>query len=443
MLRAAASLLLLALPLAGCSGPASPEKPQEETPPMKASSAPAPAQEVSRAPSAEEQKEQPDSSPFLPAKAVLQKSGGQSTVWELQFSSPQPVNFVLLPEGTNAAAAVVQNGEKQLYRSSPDSDSRLLRFDTEQAERLTLLLESPQNTKEEPRAGLLSGETALFAYLPASTSPEILESYAASFKRLKQVTVITGLCWDENGQVTVIDENYPALMEKLCALREQFGFSVSSTLYPARSLIQEGRAGEVTEKNREALQASILSHAREYRLNGIDLDWETPRDAAEWESCCALIAGLGALKEEAGLSISAALYPENTGRLSLEAMAALDRLQLMSYDQFDPFGRHASFEGMAADIRQALQAGWESEQLMVGIPAYGRPLDGAARWPLYCDQPLPLETNLLEGSYFNNLQMVRDKAAFCQLSGLGGAFLFHLTGDLPAENPHSLLGAID
>ena len=125
------------------------------------------------------------------------------------------------------------------------------------------------------------------------------------------------------------------------------------------------------------------------------------------------------------------------------ARAALDRLHLMNYDQFDSLGRHAAFERMAGDIRQALQDGWRPGQLAAGLPAYGRPLDGSARWPLYCDQPLPLTGNLFEGSYFNSPQMVRDKAAYCQLLGIDGAFFFHLTGDLPADAPFSLIGAVD
>lgn len=446
MRRITALLLLLLLALLECGGKSVPAPQKEELEGAEASSRMPPS---SSAPASYAASKPPEKEPspssgsfFLPGEAVLLEHSAEKAVWELRLPHTQAVNFILLPEGMSAKAAAVFSGEEALYRSLPGSDSRLLRFDTVQAAALTLLLEAPQG-EGVPQAGLLPGKTALCAYLPASTRPELLDTYAASLKRLSQVTVITGICWDESGQVVIIDENYPALLEKLCSLREQYGFLIASTLYPARALVREGRAGAVTEENREALTGAILSHAGHYRLDGIDLDWETPTDSAEWESCSRLIAALGEKKKEGGLSLSAALYPENTGKLSPAAMAALDRLHLMSYDQFDFLGRHATFEGMASDIRQALQAGWRPGQISVGIPAYGRPLDRAAAWPLYCDQPLPLESNLSGDSYFNSPQMVRDKAAYCQLSGFSGAFFFHLTGDLPADAPFSLLAAAD
>lgn len=440
---AAALLLLLALPLPGCgreNGSAPSEKPEE-------SREETPMQEESPAVSdpAKSEAADPETIPegyYFPAEPVRIPAAGEETAWELRFSpSERTVNFVELPEETTAASVTVRKDGETLYQSF-GSDSRLCRFDTVRADKLTVLLEG-DSSGGSPKAGFLPGVAETCAYLPASANPGELEAYAPSFQKLRRVVVITGLCWDETGEVVEIDGNYPALMQALRALRDRCGFELFATLYPARSLIRAGTAGEITAQNHEALTASILAHAAAYALDGIDLDWETPADESEWRACSALIAGLGPALRKKGLSLSAALYPESLGKLSAAARPALDRLHLMTYDQFDAQGRHATFSGMADAVQRALEAGYAPEQISAGLPAYGRPLDASAAWPLYREQPLPLTENQSGDSYFNNPQMVRDKAAYCSLHRLGGVFFFPLTGDLPADDPDSLLGAVD
>lgn len=415
------------------------------TPPASAPAAPGPTSLPPAEDAGGKEERQPasfaaqETGPYLDMEVTAVASSGQ-TVYTLRFREQQPVNFIALPEGLFAAQAQVECGGRTLYRRDADSDSRLLRFDTVEASELSLTLLSPQGTGE-PRAGLLPGSIACGAYLPVFADPEALAEYASSFARLTRVTVIGGLCWEENGRLAV-DGQYPVLLKKLRALREQYGFSISSTLYPAAALIREGRAGEATRENLEPLIDAILAHAEEYALDGIDLDWETPV-GEEWSVCSQLMERLGAALHEKGYALSAALYPESLTKPTPAARAALDTLHLMSYDQFDAEGRHATFSGLAEQIGQALKAGFSLKQIVPGIPAYGRPLDGAARWPLYREQPLPLPGALTDAGYFNTPQLARDKAAYCALQGLEGVFFYHLLADLPADKPLSLMGSID
>lgn len=427
--------------LLGCSRRAGQAPQQEGGAPAPAASAPpadgAALEETEKglpAPSAAQ-----EAGPYREMEVTAVASPGQ-TVYTLRLPEKQPVNFIALPQRLSAEQALVEMQGQPLYRRDRDSDSRLLRFDTIESAELTLTLLSPQG-EGEPQAGLLPGDTACSAYLPAGAEAQALGEYAPCFERLGHVTVIGGLCWEENGQL-VVDGQYPALLKELQALREQHGFSLSSTLYPAAALIREGRAGEATRESLGELTAAILAHAEEYALDGVDLDWETPTEE-EWPICSQLMESLGAALHAKGLTLSAALYPESLTKPSPAARAALDTLHLMSYDQFDPQGRHATFEALAGQVTQALDAGFSPEQIAPGIPAYGRPLDGAARWPLYREQPLPLTGAITDAGYFNTPQLARDKAAYCALQGLQGVFFYHLLADLPADKPLSLIGAID
>ena len=77
--------------------------------------------------------------------------------------------------------------------------------------------------------------------------------------------------------------------------------------------------------------------------------------------------------------------------------------------------------------------GFSSDQLILGIPAYGRPLDGSAQWLLYRDiDPdtiSPDDPNLAGNFWFNSPQLVRQKADFARKEQLAGVMLYHLLCD--------------
>ena len=57
----------------------------------------------------------------------------------------------------------------------------------------------------------------------------------------------------------------------------------------------------------------------------------------------------------------------------------------MAYDQFDNEGAAQYHTDCKDSIDYFLSLGFSPEQLVLGIPAYGRPLDASAQWLLYSD----------------------------------------------------------
>lgn len=295
-------------------------------------------------------------------------------------------------------------------------------------------------TPEDQYSVLSPSPFRMMAYLPASTSPEELSIYSESLHLLDRVTVITGLCWDKNGTICIIDEQYPALIH---ALHSAGVKEIYATVYPQRKLIHEGIAGTCvdTPEKREVLIDSLLAHAQEYGLHGIDLDWETPTNDQEWLFCSETIVALKQALSSENIGLSVALYPENIARLTEEARSALDILNLMTYDQFDENGFHSTYETAVSAVEKALSEGYTAQQIMLGIPAYGRPTDASAFWPLYRDSDLSESEDVLGDISYNSVATVKKKGEFAKERELGGIFLFHLTGDLPADDPLSLLRA--
>lgn len=463
VMRRAAALLLGALLLCACverDGGAPPAPSQSAAPSMQAA-VPREEGEGSEDASSVPRAGNADVKEAVPESIQAQPAGGESVIWQagtpcdvsgqavftIRFAGEQTLDTLMLEPVPGTAQAdglrvqIALPDGTALYMG--ESDSLVCRFDPVRADALLVTLTSGQAVQMQAmRFGLLQREAVADAYLPAATPVQELDAYGESFARIRRLAVITGLCWDGNGTVQVIDPNLPGLLSRLSALAEEYGFALSATLYPARSLVRDGTAGKTvaSPQQRQALADALADYAAQNHLDGLDLDWETPRDGQEWRDYSAFIDALGGTLHARGMTLSAAVYPRDLQSLSVSP-ESLDALHLMAYDQFDASGRHSTFAAAADAVSAALSAGFAADTVMLGIPAYGRPLDGGAQWPLYKEYAGALQENESGGAYFNGVQLVRDKAAFAVCRSLQGVFLYHLTGDLPAGDALSLLRA--
>ena len=280
------------------------------------------------------------------------------------------------------------------------------------------------------------------AYLPVASALNE-ELIAPSLRELNDIILISGSSWDANGKVSASDE-FVQNRKQLKSLLPD-GTSVWATVYPSYKLISNGRAGATVDnaEKRAELIDNLLYFVDEYELNGLDFDWEFPGDEAVWSNFSALLVELK--QRRSSLKLSAALYPDKA-LLSDAAFAALDRVNVMAYDQFDANGHHSTYKTVA-DITKMIpyfaNNVCEVYKLYIGIPAYGRPFDASNVWDLYKDIPVEDRyTNIWKHSYFNGCAIVADKTAYAMQSGFGGVFLYHLSCDRPLDDEFSLLGSI-
>lgn len=274
--------------------------------------------------------------------------------------------------------------------------------------------------------------TALTAYLPLNAcSDAVLNSPLLS--QLDGLTVNVGCYWKADGTLEVKDA-LPAVLKHLKATQPDL--ALSCTINP-----KNGAAAAIdTAEERSALMENMLAFCDSYALSGVDIDWEFPQ-GSEWENFSALIVELSEALSQTDRSLSLAFYPEAVN-LSEEAIKAAHSIHVMAYDQFDEQGYHSTYEGAEEAIAYFTTLGFEEEQLILGIPAYGRPLSGAAQWPLYGDYAAQLAdgTDLLGENYFNSPQTAVKKAQLAHEKGLQGVFLYHLGCD--SQDELSLISAI-
>lgn len=193
-----------------------------------------------------------------------------------------------------------------------------------------------------------------------------------------------------------------------------------------------------SREKRRACVETITRYALEHRLDGIDLDWEHPRDAAEERLFGTLLQELRTAFEPHGLMLTVTLA--GWQKLPAEGIGAVDGVQVMAYDH--P-GRHSTLENSRRDVRTLLQAGVPAEKITLGVPFYGRHVaTGDAmtyREIVSKHDPAP-NVDLIDDVYFNGPGTIRKKLAHAAEIGLGGVMIWELGQD--AIQDRSLLKVI-
>lgn len=426
---------LALLLLSGCQSrqsPAPAEQPAAEAPQPPALEAPAePTPQEPEAPAFTLSCEQGEAALLQDGdldSGLLLPPGGAVT---LRFSQAQPVEALELWGDFGGESITIWNDDSLIYNQEAECGARLCFLGLENCQELRLQLPQGGQLWELSPLELPEKSPGLMAYLPLSAAGEELFS-GGSLELLQRLTVNTGCYWQGNGSLDM-DAALPGLLQRLG--QEAPGLELLCTVNPR----QGGAAALQSPEGRATLIQNLLDLCRAQQLDGIDIDWEFPQDEAQWQDFSALLLELGQALHGEGLLLTAAFYPEEVA-LSPEALQALDGVNVMAYDQFDEQGRHATYQGAQGALERFYALGCAPKQLILGLPAYGRPLDAGAQWPFYRDAAPGLTQggNLWQGAWYNSPQLVADKCALARQEGLGGVFLYHLGCDLPAEEALSL-----
>lgn len=139
--------------------------------------------------------------------------------------------------------------------------------------------------------------------------------------------------------------------------------------------------------NETALVQSIKQFiADDDRVDGIDIDWEYPTSAYEWKVYGDMLVEARKMLDASGNDkyISLALTAGSV-TLTQEHIDAVDFVQMMAYDRFDIMdGNHSSFRsGAYSSMRYFVNIGFKPSQLVLGLPAYGRPDGWQTIWTNY------------------------------------------------------------
>ncbi len=208
--------------------------------------------------------------------------------------------------------------------------------------------------------------------------------------------------------------------------------------------------------NGDKLVTNILDLIEKYNFDGFFFDYEYPYKLKSRMDFSKFIVKLDENMDD--YILGAALSGWNC-KLSKKAINALDRVEIMAYD--DMSGQtHSDFdsEGGGLAMLEFEKQGYDLSKCDLGLPFYGRTHNGDEAWPSYAQIAPDLNDNLninrIDKSYLNNetngsiytsfngVQLIRDKTAFAHDYGVGGVFSWHYSCDVFYESELSLFRAI-
>ena len=190
---------------------------------------------------------------------------------------------------------------------------------------------------------------------------------------------------------------------------------------------------------RRVFVESAVTFCEREQLDGLDFDWEHPRDAEEEAGYGQLLREVHAACRPRELVVSVTIAPWQ--HLPQDTWVAVDWVQVMAYDHE---GRHATLPAARQDISTLIQAGVPVQKLVLGLPFYGRGIqrpDQTLSYQQIVEQhTVARESDEIGDLYYNGPETLCRKVQFAREAGLAGVMIWELGQDAPGDK--SLLAEI-
>lgn len=282
------------------------------------------------------------------------------------------------------------------------------------------------------------------------------EGFSGYYDVVTDVILIRALIMDDKANIVCADGDQ-AFKDNLQALRDIIGdrpVRIWATVSFEQPEIGDRGTLDTTadfiQENVDIMVGNIAKAVGKYDLYGIDYDWEYPMKGNQWKAYSLLVT-----KSAEKFKISVALPPWGI-KFSKDAVKAIEHVNVMAYDLFDDRGDHANIQwGTVTSAKKLMQAGFQKEQILVGIPTYGRTVDGSAySWPFARgnEEELGKFNSIVKGNtftdddgnehtydgYVQSYAEARDKTAYAEETGLGGVMIFRAKCDSPYTYEYSI-----
>lgn len=405
---------------------------------------------------------------------------------EIKFNEAQTFNTAVIEEVGNQVQyfrlqALINEEWVTVYQSEKIQALRICSFDAVTTDSIRLSIDKfrsvdvPAHIKslklynEAPRTAE-NFEVTAYQRLDGDVPTEILakgEEYVNNYARYYDVysTVILfrTVVWDENGKITFGDLTEEQFAAEVNALKEIINHR-SNKNHEVKLIVtalSDGLWGDIPggvngymAQHWESIADQIAEFVDKYDFAGVDIDWEYPANAEDWEIYNKFIARLddNMNKDEEGRILTAALSAWGLG-MSKDTLDRLDQIQFMAYDGNDEDGYQSSLQQAEAGLEDFINNGADISKINIGIAAYGRPINNSPYWATWRDLE---QANYWDNKYYNvpdagqiydgtfcSPALAGDKTALALLTGCGGVMVFRVACDKTMDDPNSVACGIE
>ena len=188
---------------------------------------------------------------------------------------------------------------------------------------------------------------------------------------------------------------------------------------------------------RRAFIDNVMNFVDQYGLDGVDMDWEYPREGNEPQLFDQLMEELGARLHAEGKLLTAAVvaYGWNADGVLSTVFDDVDFLNLMAYDGPD----HGLMQQAEQSLDYWLGRGLPAEKAILGVPFYSR--SPAVTYANLLSQGADPQSDVFRGMRYNGIPTIKEKTGLAQRRG-GGIMIWEISQDTNDPNT-SLLTAIN
>ncbi len=188
---------------------------------------------------------------------------------------------------------------------------------------------------------------------------------------------------------------------------------------------------------RTAFVNNLVNFVNQYNLDGVDMDWEYPREGNEPQNYELLMQELGQAMHSRGKLLTAAVVVSgwNADGVLSGVFDDVDFLNIMAYDGPD----HSTMAQAEGGLNYWLGRGLPKEKAVLGVPFYSRPQ--AQSYASLLAQGASPNSDSFQGNNYNGIPTIKAKTEMA-LQRAGGIMMWELSHDT-SDQQTSLLAAIN
>jgi hypothetical protein len=240
------------------------------------------------------------------------------------------------------------------------------------------------------------------------------------------------------GGLTAVDQ--PAKLQDIVSRAHAVGVKVGMAIGGWSDLNNaDFQSTAASASYRSTFINNIINLISQYSLDGIDIDWEYPREGNDPANYATMMSELSSALHARGKYLTAAVSASGyyADGIQSSVFSSVDWLNLMVYDGGDG-AAHSPYSYAVSSLDYWSGRGLPASKAVLGVPFYARP--GFASYASLLSQGADPYADVFNGAYYNGITTIKQKTNLAFDRSIGGIMFWELSQDVNTQ--YSLVTAI-